>query len=286
MERARRSLPRAMFQNLNTVLRTLSVLALVTIGGWWTLHARQRILEHEQAIASRDERIERLSGDLEQREATIVRLDGELAESAERIQELGTELEAAEEQIQKLDLSLKLIKLDHRVARLEVLDQRPVEGRVDGDGEPVVETTVRFVELDGDGQPVGEPVEAVVEGTRVYIESLVIKFDDRYVEEGDWLRGTSVVLFKSLFGRDQKPSEGTPIDPHGTRPTVYGEGDGPAPLHAELWQRFWEYANDPDLARERGVRAMQGEAPFMELRKGKVYRVDLRSSGGLTIQSE
>ena len=116
--------------------------------------------------------------------------------------------------------------------------------------------------------------------------SLVIKFDDRFVEEGDYLRGTSVVLFRSLFGRDQKPSEGVAIDDQGAQPRIYGDEDGPDPLHAELWSRFWEYANDPDLARERGVRAMQGEAPFMELRKGKIYRIDLRASGGLTIQSE
>ena len=67
---------------------------------------------------------------------------------------------------------------------------------------------------------------------------------------------------------------------------LYGDEDGPDPLHAELWERFWEYANDPELAREKGVRALQGEAPFMELKAGKKYRVNLRASDGLTIQAE
>ena len=275
-----------MFQNVNILLRTLSLLGLMAIGGWWTMHLRSKIIEHEQQIETRDQQIEQLSGDLVQRDQKIEELDIELVARKQQVVELEEDLHVANDEIQKLSLSLQLIKLDHRVARLEVLDQREIEGEYDEDGEPLVETTVRFTEIGQDGQPVGDPVEATVQGTRVYIESLVIKFDDRYVEEADYLRGTSVVLFKNLFGRDQKPSEGTPIDNQGAQPRIYGDEDGPDPLHAELWERFWEYANDPNLADEAGVRAMQGEAPFMELRKGKVYRVDLRASGGLTIQSE
>ena len=40
------------------------------------------------------------------------------------------------------------------------------------------------------------------------------------------------------------------------------------------------------LARQMGVRAIHGEAPFIETRPGKTYSVELRASGGLTIQSE
>ena len=54
----------------------------------------------------------------------------------------------------------------------------------------------------------------------------------------------------------------------------------------ELWSRFWDYANDRRLAESLGVRALQGEAPYMQLRPGKSYRVELRSSGGLNIITE
>ena len=285
-KRDRCASPESMFDKINLLLRTLAVVGILGIGGWWTMFARSRMLEHEQELETRDQRIAELAVNLEQRELRIGELDREVLQKEQRIEELDEDLELAEEEIQELSLSLKLLKLDHRVARLEVLDQGPLEGRTGADGEPLVETTVRFTELGPDGEPAGEPVEATIEGTRVYIESLVIKFDDDFVEAGDHLRGTSVVLFKSLFGRDQSPSEGTPIDDQGAQPRIYGDEDGPDPLHAELWERFWEYANDPELAREKGVRALQGEAPFMELKAGKKYRVNLRASDGLTIQAE
>jgi hypothetical protein len=120
----------------------------------------------------------------------------------------------------------------------------------------------------------------------LYIETLVIKFGDQYVEEGDTLRGTSICLFRRLFGEDQPPTGGTPVDAVGIHPAVYGGDDVPDPFYGELWSRFWDYANDPDLARAKGVRALHGEAPFIELREGRTYRVELRSSGGLTIRAE
>ena len=116
-------------------------------------------------------------------------------------------------------------------------------------------------------------------------QALDAEFDDRFVEAGDALRGTAICLFRRLFGENQSPSDGVPIDPAGEQPLVYAGDEPPPPLHRDLWNRFWEYANDPDLARERGVRAIHGEAPFIELRPGKRYRVELRASGGLTIRT-
>ena len=34
------------------------------------------------------------------------------------------------------------------------------------------------------------------------------------------------------------------------------------------------------------MRALQGEAPYIEARPGKSYRLELRASGGLVIQAE
>ena len=57
-------------------------------------------------------------------------------------------------------------------------------------------------------------------------------------------------------------------------------------MHRALWERFWDYANDPALAKQVGVRALQGEAPFVEARVGRSYRLELRASGGLVFQAE
>ena len=40
------------------------------------------------------------------------------------------------------------------------------------------------------------------------------------------------------------------------------------------------------FAESQGVRAIHGEAPFMKVRPGQSYEVELRSSGGLSIRVE
>ncbi len=80
--------------------------------------------------------------------------------------------------------------------------------------------------------------------------------------------------------------EGTELDIVGLRPgLVAGDEVSPGP-HAELWRRFWDYANDRELAERAGLRAVHGEAPFTELRPGGRYSVELRASGGLSIRPE
>jgi hypothetical protein len=269
------------FQNLNVFFRTVVLLTLVLLGGWWTLMLRTKLNSNERLLAERTEELQDVRGDLELRTREVGRLGTELEARTAEVARLEDELVVKEREIQALELAKRLLQVTHRVARLEVLAQGATAeepGRV--------RTTVRFTELDADGEPLSEGQEVTVEGKRVYVESLVIQFEDRFVEQGDALRGTSLCLFKRLFGEDQSPSNGAEIDTAGQQPLVYG-GDTATPgLHRALWERFWDYANDPALARELGVRAVQGEAPYVEARPGKTYRLELRSSGGLTIQAE
>ena len=118
--------------------------------------------------------------------------------------------------------------------------------------------------------------------------TLVIRFEDSYVEGGDALRGTSLCLFQRLFGEEQRPKDGVPLDPEGQLPHVYGGDTTPSPLHRDLWRRFWDYANDPELARKKGVRASHGEAPFIEARRRSLRRAIVFSaaSGSLLTSAE
>ena len=99
------------------------------------------------------------------------------------------------------------------------------------------------------------------------------------MEQGDALRGTSICLFNRIFGESQKPSDGQRIDSAGEQPLIYAGDSTPNPLHREIWERFWDYANDTELANEIGVRAVHGEAPFIEARPGKTYWLELRGFG-------
>ena len=269
------------FQSVNVFFRTVVLLALVLLAGWWTLFLRAKLGASERDLEARTAELTAARSDLEERRLEIQRLGRELESRAAEIRRLEVVVAEQEQHIRALELANRLLKVQHRVARLEILAQ----GAPANEPERV-RTTVRFTELGPDGEPFAPGQELTVAGRRVYVESLVIQFEDRYVEQGDALRGTSLCLFQRLFGEDQKPVEGVALDTRGQQPAVYGGDTNPDPVHQALWERFWDYASDPTLARELGVRAQQGEAPFVEARVGKTYRLELRASGGLVIVPE
>jgi hypothetical protein len=272
------------FRNANALLRTLALVGFVALGGWWTLTLREKLLASERTLEARTAELERAKFDLEARSAEVARLGSELEARQREIQRLEAVVAEQAERIEELELARRLLKVQHRVARLEIVAQGTVPATADAPER--TRTTVRFTELDEHGEPLGPGQELVVLGKYVYVESLVIQFDDSFVEQGDSLRGTSLCLFRRLFGEDQKPSEGPTIDTAGQQPLAYGGDTSEHAVHQALWQRFWEYANDPELARTFGVRALQGEAPFIEARLGKSYRALLRASGGLVLEAE
>ncbi|TAH36983.1 MAG: hypothetical protein EYC70_08345 [Planctomycetota bacterium] len=228
------------------LLRTLVLGVFVVLLGGWSLWFRGRLKEHERQLADKQEEIETLHGEVAERDRRI----------------------------EQLEAALRLLKVDHRLARIIVLEQTPDA------------TTLEFQEIGADNLPLGAPKVFTLRGDIAYVDALVIKFDDSLVEAGDALRGTSVCLFRRLFGEYQQPSDGFPLDPVGMRPLPYSVEGEASPLESDLWRRFWDYANDPSLAEQHGVRAVHGEAPYMELRPDARYIVELRASGGLSIRPE
>lgn len=241
----------------------LLFLLVVAAGGYFGWHLLNREGEHASEIAAKNVEIAKLKDDVASKSAAIKKLNDDLA--------------AAKKEVERLELALKLMKVDRRMARVVVLEQSPsaTPGRV--------KTRVRFEEVDARGEPLGKPMELTIEGDVLYVDSLVVKFDDLLVEQGDPLRAASLCHFRRLFGEFQQPSEGVPIDAPGERPAAYGGAEGMSALDQEIWRDFWSLANDPKRAASMGIRAAHGEAPSMKLKPGEVYRVTLRASGGLTI---
>jgi hypothetical protein len=202
-------------------------------------------------------------------------VDRELKEKTEQLAVKAAEVERLTTENQKLNLALRLLKIDHRVAEIVVLDQRQENERP--------KTRFQFIELTKDGSPIGERKEFTVEGDTIYVDAWVIKYADDLVEKADPLRSTSVCLFRRIFGEYQEPSGGFALDAAGSRPSVYSQGEELSPLERDMWANFWEYANDPAKAKKAGVRAAHGEAPSMRLQAGKRYRIELRASAGLSI---
>jgi hypothetical protein len=195
-----------------------------------------------------------------------------------QIAERDAQIRALSERNQALEAAVRLLRHTERRARLVVLDQAPgAEGQV--------KTRLRFTELDSQGNAVGEPRELSLEGEEIYVDALVIKFEDSFVTAGDALKGKALLLFRRIFSDRRRPADGDVLDREGQMPQSYAAERAPTAFERELWARFWELANNPEEAQRRGVRALHGEAVSTRLRKDRVYTITLRSTGELAIQA-
>jgi len=181
-----------------------------------------------------------------------------------------------EQEKQRLEAYLKILKHTDRRARVEVLRQAK-------DPQGNLQTTIRFTETDATGKPINISQELTLPGREVYFDTLVIKFDDHFVEQGDPLKGQALMLFRRIFSSTMRAEDGFIIDQEGQTPAVYAGGQAPSGFEKELWKHFWELANDEKLAKEHGVRAIHGDAPYMRLEPDRVYEVWLRSTGEVII---
>ena len=196
-------------------------------------------------------------------------LQNQLREQKETIVKL-------EQDKQRLEAYLKILKHIDRRARVEVLRQA-------NDLAGNLQTTIRFTETDDTGKPLSASRELTLPGQEVYFDTLVIKFDDHFVEQGDPLKGQALMLFRRIFSSTMRAEDGFVIDKEGQIPETYAGRQAPTDFEKDLWKRFWELANDEKLAKEHGVRAIHGDAPYMRLEPDRVYEICLRSTGEVII---
>lgn len=167
------------------------------------------------------------------------------------------------------------LETEQRVADIMVTDQPQSAG--------TPQTTLLFVEYGKDGQAL-PPKTFTIDGKRGHIDALVVKFDGKFVEQNDPLKGHSVALFTRLYSDQTDPAHGYQIDDPGHIPAVYrGAAQEVSSFEQGLWQNFWRLAEDPNYRKEMGVRIAQGEGVWTDFEKGWIYRVTLESNGGLNI---
>jgi hypothetical protein len=272
-----------MMEGLSTVnssLRTLVaivVVGAVGVGGWfgYTTYNANEIEARRKAAELKDanDKLAKATEDLEVAGAEIARQTARIAEQQTQIDDLNV-------QVKKLETSLAFLKVDHRVAKFTALDQTKNEAT----GE--ITTLIEFVEVNDEGDPIDTPRQFRLPGDTVYIDSWVIRFRDEYVEQADLERGSSLMLFKRIFGSGQKPEDGFPLDEVGSTPRAYARGGMPSEFEKKIWDDFWAIANDPDRLSEIGARSGSGVAPNMKVEKGKTYEIRLRAAGDPEIGPE
>jgi hypothetical protein len=265
---------------INSAVRT--VLALVVCGaagtgGWYayTTYNAKDIAAREAAkkLQDTEDLLVKTKSDLQAREL-------EIHKQAAKIAEQVAELKKKDEQIAKLETARRLLKVDHRLAQINILDQT-----TDEKGE--ITSTVQFVELNPEGMPLGEPKKPfVLKGDMIYIDGLSVTFEDKYVEQADLDRGTSLFSFTRIFTDIQNPKDGYPLDDVGSRPLAYGKGGQMSEFESNIWKNFWSLANDKEAAEKMGIANIHGSAVSIKPVKGNSYTIELRASAGPKLKYE
>ncbi|MDD4954819.1 MAG: hypothetical protein PHP17_02130 [Candidatus Omnitrophica bacterium] len=145
-------------------------------------------------------------------------------------------------------------------------------------------TTIKFVEFDVKGKPL-KPKYFTFSGNMIQFQSLVIRFNDSYVEAGDKLRGKSIYLFWKIFMLDGKNTEVFNLADVNEVPGGYKVSDSRSRFEEKVWKNFWAYALSSKAGLNNGIKNAQIEAPGMKFIPGVIYTIKIEHDGGLRIDT-
>ncbi len=145
-------------------------------------------------------------------------------------------------------------------------------------------TTIKFLEYDVLGKPL-KPKYFTFNGNLIQFQTLVIRFDDKYIEQGSRLKGKSIYLFLKAFVLDGKNTQEMVITPTQGIPEGYRVGKPANYFEKEVWQRFWKYALSPQERSRVGIKNAQIEAPGSVFVPGTIYTLIIEHRGGIRIDT-
>jgi hypothetical protein len=189
------------------------------------------------------------------------------------------DVETQRKRAEEFKLFADRLKATHRVAEVIVRDPAYSSGGLVGEW-------LVFTELDENGNELNSR-EYWIEGKQAHIDAEVIKFDKSKVEQGDLLKGQSLVLFRSLYDSKTSPDRAKEIDKEGEIPPIYRTHTGAASdFEKDLWAKFWDLANDPEYRKSKDVSNAQGESVWRDFEFGYKYKITVDAAGGLNITNE
>ena len=187
---------------INSMIRTLLVLAVVGgagMVGWETYQSMHERQDEQEELRETRTRLKDTNEQLDSTQRELETAQANLTQRTEEISGLNDELKEQELRYRRLDTAMRLLKVDRRAARLTVVKQEQ-----DADSGAVI-SEIEFVEIDDRGEEVAETKrQFLIQGDLIYIDSWVVKFEDKYVEQSDLHRSTSLVMFKRIFGEKQE----------------------------------------------------------------------------------
>lgn|SRR3989338_1343434 len=145
-------------------------------------------------------------------------------------------------------------------------------------------TIIKFLEYDVRGKPL-KPKYFTFKGNLIQFQTLVVRFEDKYVEQGHRMRGKSIYLFLKAFVLDGKNTQAFPISSLSEVPEGYRVGNPPSRFEKEIWGRFWKIALEPDARKRLGIKNAQIEAPGSVFVPGTIYTLIIEHDGGIRIDT-
>ena len=250
-------------KTVNSSVRTLLIVAACGVVAYFGYFGYQNYVkpsqEAKQAIAD----LETLKEDFEKQEMLLKESQKELAKVTELNERMAT--------------SMKLLKVDKRVANIKVLSIEK-----DEDGNPLMDLS--FTEVGGDGEEIGISKNYTIKGDKFYVDGWVVAFEDKYIEQADELRGASLFVFKSIYGNDETPRDAQRLDDDSqSRPGIY-QDDRKSEFEQQIWSDFWDVCNDNHKQQELGIRASHGQSTYIQGQEGKTYQIEIRASGSTGIK--
>src|SRR3989338_8931657 len=146
-------------------------------------------------------------------------------------------------------------------------------------------TTIKFLEYNAKLNPL-EPKYFTFSGNIIQFQSMVIRLDDFYIKKGHPLKGKSAYLFMKAFMLTDKGAETFDITKINETPSGYEIEGAKNNFERRLWQRFWEYALNPQEAKRIGIKNAQIEAPGTKFIPGMIYTIKIEHDGGLRIDAK
>lgn len=240
--------------------------------------AEKDLSEARDMLSKKVEELTKVNKMVEQQKSTIDEQGETIKVQVAQIEDLGEEIVVLEDTNEQLETSLRLIKVDHRLALIKVLKV----GIDEDTGEAF--SQVEFVEKKEDGTSIGKPRVYNLKGDEIRVDCWIVKFEDKYIEESSLLRSTSLCVFKSIYGNIDGPTNAYQIEEAYSRPAAYAQGSKLSDFEQKIWDDFWEISSDPKRALELGIRANHGQVNYVKAQEGLVYQIDLRASDGLSIR--
>jgi hypothetical protein len=176
-----------------------------------------------------------------------------------------------------LNRIIESLKGETRIAEALVTDSRKT-------GADQTETKIKFLEYDERGKPL-RPKYFTFHGNIIQFQTLVVRFEDVYVEKRDRLRGKSIYLFLKAFALNDGKAEVFDISEAYKTPEGYKVEGVSVRFQDEIWRRFWKYVLEPSEREKLGIKNAQIEAPGSLFVPGTIYTLTIEHDGGVRIDT-